>query len=206
MYKFAAKIILLLSNLLLLTCRIRVKGRENFTNTIEKSSLLCTFWHNKMALYSNVFSRYLKICKQVAVISQSRDANWLDAFIKVHPNADTIRVAHTKRPQALKTIVESLQKEKITLLITPDGPRGPKYVLKPGPIMAAKKSGCPIVPFTWKSSRKWQLNSWDQFEIPKPFSTIDVIIGEPIYLDESTTVEEDRVRVEALLKASETSF
>jgi lysophospholipid acyltransferase (LPLAT)-like uncharacterized protein len=55
-------------------------------------------------------------------------------------------------------------------IFTIDGPRGPRYVAKPGPVMLAKKSGQPISCFYIAIDRAWILNSWDRMVIPKPFS------------------------------------
>ena len=53
-----------------------------------------------------------------------------------------------------------------------DGPRGPRYVAKRGPTYIAWKSGHPILPFNVSVERKWQLKSWDHFQIPKPFDSV----------------------------------
>lgn len=55
-------------------------------------------------------------------------------------------------------------------VFTIDGPRGPRYVAKPGPVMLAKKSGEPISCFYIAIERAWILDSWDRMIIPKPFS------------------------------------
>jgi lysophospholipid acyltransferase (LPLAT)-like uncharacterized protein len=60
--------------------------------------------------------------------------------------------------------------EGYAAVFTIDGPRGPCYVAKPGPVMLAKKSGQPISCFYVAIDRAWILNSWDRMIIPKPFS------------------------------------
>jgi lysophospholipid acyltransferase (LPLAT)-like uncharacterized protein len=66
---------------------------------------------------------------------------------------------------------------------TIDGPRGPRYVAKPGPAMLARKSGCPIIPFHVDAEDCWTLaNTWDQFQIPKPFSRCVMTFHPPIYV------------------------
>ena len=69
------------------------------------------------------------------------------------------------------------------MAFTVDGPRGPKYEVKSGPVFLAKKTGNPILPFVIESQRYWAAKSWDQMHIPKPFSRAVTIIGEPIYVD-----------------------
>jgi lysophospholipid acyltransferase (LPLAT)-like uncharacterized protein len=55
---------------------------------------------------------------------------------------------------------------------TIDGPRGPKYVAKPGPVLLARASGAPMVAFYVALSDCWVLNTWDAMTIPKPFSKV----------------------------------
>jgi lysophospholipid acyltransferase (LPLAT)-like uncharacterized protein len=69
------------------------------------------------------------------------------------------------------------------MAFTVDGPRGPRYEAKPGPVMLAKKSGNPILPFVIEPRKYWTVNSWDRMQIPKPFSKALIIIGEPIHVD-----------------------
>lgn len=77
---------------------------------------------------------------------------------------------------------------------TIDGPRGPRYVAKPGPAMLARKSGCPILPFHVDAQDCWTLeNTWDQFQIPRPFSRCVMMFHPPIYVAQDA----DRGELEA---------
>jgi lysophospholipid acyltransferase (LPLAT)-like uncharacterized protein len=66
------------------------------------------------------------------------------------------------------------------VVFTIDGPRGPRYVAKPGPVLLAKKTGVPISCFYVAVERAWVLNSWDQMIIPKPFSRAAIYASGPI--------------------------
>jgi lysophospholipid acyltransferase (LPLAT)-like uncharacterized protein len=66
------------------------------------------------------------------------------------------------------------------LAVTPDGPRGPRRRLQPGIVLIAQRSGRPIVPLASGMRRGRRLDSWDQFEIPAPFSRVRIVAGEPI--------------------------
>lgn len=74
--------------------------------------------------------------------------------------------------------------------ITIDGPRGPRYIAKPGAAYLARKSGNPVLPFNISVKKKWTLNSWDHFQIPQPFSRAVLVAGNPIYVDANATEEE----------------
>jgi hypothetical protein len=59
-----------------------------------------------------------------------------------------------------------------SVAFTIDGPRGPRYVAKPGPVLLARNAGAPVMAFHTAVERAWVLNSWDRFMIPKPFSRV----------------------------------
>jgi lysophospholipid acyltransferase (LPLAT)-like uncharacterized protein len=64
--------------------------------------------------------------------------------------------------------------------LTPDGPRGPAEVMKPGPAYLAGRTGLPIVAITSASSSCWTLRSWDRMRIPRPFARVRIEVGPPI--------------------------
>lgn len=63
--------------------------------------------------------------------------------------------------------------------VTPDGPRGPRRVIKPGAVRAAQAAGAAILPVHAITGRSWQLRSWDQMVIPRLLARVDVRYGEP---------------------------
>jgi len=76
------------------------------------------------------------------------------------------------------------------VVFTIDGPRGPRYVAKPGPILLAKKTGVSINCFYVAVERAWILNSWDQMMIPKPFSRALIYGSAPMYVPADATDEQ----------------
>lgn len=78
---------------------------------------------------------------------------------------------------ALLQMVEHLRDGR-HFAITPDGPRGPRGVPKPGALVAAVRAGVPIIPVHFAVSRAWRFNSWDRFCIPKPFARVRAIYGD----------------------------
>jgi len=74
---------------------------------------------------------------------------------------------------------------------TIDGPRGPRYVAKPGPAMLARRSGCPIIPFHVDAEESWTLqNTWDLFQFPRPFTRCLMLFHAPIFVAEDADREE----------------
>ncbi len=85
--------------------------------------------------------------------------------------------------------------------VTVDGPRGPALKVKRGIIEMAKESGAMIVPYTIKAQRKITFNSWDNFQLPLPFTRIKVFYGRPVDVS-ALSVEQGQVAVEqAMLEA-----
>ena len=75
-------------------------------------------------------------------------------------------------------------------VFTIDGPRGPRYVAKPGPVLLAKKTGYSISCFYVAVERAWILNSWDLMIIPKPFSRTAFYAGSPMQVPADATEEQ----------------
>lgn len=89
---------------------------------------------------------------------------------------------------------------------TLDGPRGPARVAQPGAVWLAGVTGNPLLPFHLEASRSWSLRSWDRTQIPKPFSVVSIVVGEPMDVAlEATDAQREEIRqaLEARLAALE---
>jgi lysophospholipid acyltransferase (LPLAT)-like uncharacterized protein len=89
---------------------------------------------------------------------------------------------------------------------TLDGPRGPARVAQPGAVWLAAATGNPILPFHLEASSHWTMRSWDRTQIPKPFSTVALVVGEPMEVPNETApaaLERGRVELERRLSALE---
>ena len=88
-----------------------------------------------------------------------------------------------------------------------DGPRGPARKAQPGAVWLAKLTGNPVVPFHMEASSYWSLNSWDRTQIPKPFSTVALAVGEPVEVPseaDDALLDAKRAELERSLFALET--
>lgn len=95
-------------------------------------------------------------------------------------NVLPIRGSSSRRgAQAVRELVTAAG-EGFDLAITPDGPRGPRYKVQEGVILAAQLTGLPLLPVSYRLGWKVTLKSWDRFQIPLPFSTVEVFLAEPI--------------------------
>ncbi|MFT4552280.1 MAG: lysophospholipid acyltransferase (LPLAT)-like uncharacterized protein [Chlamydiales bacterium] len=160
------------------TCRLEFKGLENYLNLAAHEGGILAIWHNRLLLLP-YFSQLTPQIDYAPVISNSRDGDPIAKMATSFPNTEAIRVAHNARSHALRSIVKALKTKKV-VVITPDGPRGPRYEIKPGISFAASMGSSKIFPCSWTASRFWQLPTWDKMLIPKPFSRIVFSIGETL--------------------------
>lgn len=91
--------------------------------------------------------------------------------------------------QALREIYTAIRTQKISPIVTPDGPRGPIYHCKPGVAMLSQLSGAPLLPLAYAGKRVWQLRSWDKFMLPVPFSRVVIGIGSPFTVDKTSMAD-----------------
>ncbi len=95
---------------------------------------------------------------------------------------NTIRGSSTRG--GIKALKESFKKIDLgqSIAITPDGPRGPRHSVADGIVAISQKKGLEVVVLSYKASSFWKMKSWDEFIIPKPFSTLDFYASEPFSL------------------------
>lgn len=189
---------------ILYTCKIEVFGFEKFKKNHEENKTILMLWHNRLSIVSEVLYKLDPITVFVAFISKSRDGDPLSKLANSYKTGKAIRVAHNQRHQALKCVIDRLKSTDEVVIITPDGPRGPRYEVKPGIVVAALESKASITPFSWSSTAFWQLGSWDKLMFPKPFSKLIVTFGEPIQLQDRA-VEENQEHLKNVLIEIETT-
>lgn len=75
------------------------------------------------------------------------------------------------------------------LVVTPDGPRGPRRVVQPGVVYVASRTGMQVVPIGIGYHNPWRAKSWDRFAVPKPCTRARMILGEPIRVPDGLKTE-----------------
>ncbi|MCA8980560.1 MAG: lysophospholipid acyltransferase family protein [Planctomycetes bacterium] len=111
--------------------------------------------------------------------------------------------------QALRAMLELLR-GGATLVITPDGPRGPRHSMNAGLAWMARATGHPIVPCGFVCDRAWRVKSWDRMTIPKPGARVVTVYGEPIHVsrdggDDELEAATNSIR-ERMLEAEQLGF
>jgi len=170
----------------LLAFTIRIDDEpKGFNEKAKTYHALYAFWHCMMLIPAYV-GRKSKI--QV-LISQHSDGEYIARVIQ-RLGFGVIRGSTTRGGmRAVKALVDKIR-EGYSVAITPDGPRGPRFVVQPGSIYLGKKTQLPIIPTVVGLSSYWALPSWDKFRIPKPFSRALMLYGEPIHIPPNLSDEE----------------
>ncbi len=182
------------------TLRYRWDDRSGYFDAPGTSPAIYCVWHNRLALCMAMYYGYARKRKSTkgiaAMVSASRDGGFLTAILecfKVQP----VRGSSSRRgPQALLELTTWAERG-YDLAITPDGPRGPCYVVQEGVMSLAQVTGLPIIPASYYLSWKLRPNSWDRFQIPLPFARCEVRVAKPIVVPrEASDEERERLRQE----------
>jgi lysophospholipid acyltransferase (LPLAT)-like uncharacterized protein len=168
-------------------CRVvRVEGAEHLAAALSRApSLVPCYWHQHQ-LYCGKYLVEQRTLGLTAgwLISPSVDGE-LGAMLVRRFGAAVIRGSSTHTgARALRDYYQALVKDGISPVITPDGPKGPRFKFKPGAILLAQMSGRPILPMAYAASRAW-LVKWDKFVIPMPWARVAIALGPPRYVPRS---------------------
>jgi lysophospholipid acyltransferase (LPLAT)-like uncharacterized protein len=152
-------------------------------------------WHNHTLYFAAFLGKRLGMH---TIMSKSRDG---DAIALIARAFGMPAIRGSTSSSALSVLRQSLRLlRQAHVGITPDGPRGPRYVAQRGAAALAQLSGAPIVPMAWAADRQWEFGSWDRMKLPKPFARIAVIVGEPIWVARDEDSEAARLRIERTLR------
>jgi hypothetical protein len=158
---------------------------------------LYVLWHEYL-----LFAICLHTVSDVAVLlSRHRDADILSHLasqLRLHAVRGSTRRGGT-------AAVRELLREGGNghLVITPDGPRGPRRRMAPGPVYMASKLGLPVVAVGFSADRPWRIaRAWDRFAIPRPFSRARAVVGPEVFVPDGLDrdgLEHFRGRIETLM-------
>lgn len=184
------------------TFRWRAEGAEQYQRVLATGRQpIMAFWHGRI-LPATVYFQRRGI---VVITSENFDGEWIAGIIEQFGY-------RTARGSTSRGAVRALVQMKRNMAagkpaaFTVDGPRGPAKVAQPGAIWLAQATGNPIIPFHIESDRHWTAKSWDRTQIPKPWSTVAIAIGEPLEIGRSNderTIETGRLALEERLRTLE---
>jgi lysophospholipid acyltransferase (LPLAT)-like uncharacterized protein len=156
-------------------------------------------WHNRL-LVLPLIAEDTPMC---IMVSQHRDGQLAARMLSAWGVSTVSGSATRGAVGGFLRLVHAFKRGR-NMVVLPDGPRGPRYVAKPGVIHLAKAVGAPIFPLAYAASRAWRLKSWDRLIVPRPFARVRVVIGAPLSVPPEASAEELRAlrdELEARLNA-----
>jgi lysophospholipid acyltransferase (LPLAT)-like uncharacterized protein len=160
------------------TLRWRTEGLEHLDAIhAHGRQPIMAFWHGRILPATYYFRRR----GIVVITSENFDGEWIAGIIERFGYGTARGSTSRGGMKALLQLTRTMDEGK-PAGFTLDGPRGPARVAQPGAIWLAKATGNPVVPFHLEADRHWTLNSWDRTQVPKPFSTVAISMGEPFYV------------------------
>ena len=200
----AASIAAIVSPLVGILCKTltwRVEGIEHYDEVLRSGHQpIMSFWHGRIlpAMY------YFRDRGIVVITSQNFDGEWIARVIERYGFGTARGSTSRGGARALAQLRRDLREGR-PAGFTLDGPRGPARVAQPGAVWLAGVTGHPVLPFHVEAARHWSLSSWDRTQIPKPFTTVAIVMGKPIYVGrtDSDGVEEMRTQLERSLRTLE---
>jgi hypothetical protein len=159
------------------TWRVTVHGRQALLDRApEAARVVLVLWHGQMLPLLWAHRQPTGV-----MISEHRDG---EIIARIVERFGFFGVRGSSSRGGVRALLEGVQvlKRGADMAITPDGPRGPRHSFAPGALVLAHRAGVAVVSLVAHVDRKWQLRSWDGFEIPKPFARITIEYGEPVVL------------------------
>ena len=182
-----------------LTSRVQVLKlpcSENYLS-VRKKPVILLFWHSQQLLIpaTNKFLFGSHIMRRTyTIISEHSDGRIIAKIIRGFGLYSVAGSSSKGARKAALRLIKLLQNGN-NIAITPDGPRGPVNKVKEGVVRIAQISGYPIVPIAAYPSKCWRMKSWDRMIVPKPFSTIKIVFGEPITINEDQLPIDDKLNM-----------
>lgn len=161
-------------------------------------AVILAFWHDQLLLmvqgYRGPGAKIL--------ISASKDGELIARTMR-HFGQGAVRGSSSRGGRkAFKALLE-LAREPVDLVITPDGPKGPRHQVKEGVVQLARITGRPVIPMAFACSRGHRFASWDRFVLPYPFGRGVYAFGAPLTCGEGEDAEAFRVRLQEAMEEND---
>ncbi len=157
----------------------------------DRQPVILSFWHDQLFLmvkgYGGEGAKVL--------ISASKDGE-LIARTMAYFDVGSVRGSSNRGARAAFKEMIGLSHEPLDLVFTPDGPKGPRHIVKEGVVQLARISGRPIVPMAFACSNGHRFQSWDRFLLPYPWGKAVYSFGAPLYYDKNETMDDFRDKVQ----------
>lgn len=154
-----------------MTLRFEVSPDDLRNYTKKDQPVAFVLWHNRLFLAAEIVRRFREGRLPYALVSASQDGAWLTAFFAL-AGLRTVRGSSSRLGREAATALVETLRAGFDIGVTPDGPRGPCYEMKPGCVIVARRTQTPMLLIGGEFASAWRLRTWDGFYLPKPFSTV----------------------------------
>lgn len=169
-----------LVRLLACTWRVTHSGEAGRVRAHGRLPWLVAMWHGSMLTMMPLRQHR---GRGIAVLVSPSDDGGLAATALRHFRYRIVRGSLSRGGASALRSMQDLLANGGQLVLTPDGPRGPRHTMNVGVAWLARATGAPVVPIGCAVDRAWRLRSWDEFTIPKPFARVHVHYSEPVAID-----------------------
>ncbi len=169
------------------TFRVRYDDPDGWLQSQSPWPVVVPVWHNRFFFLAAVAPKAL-LKRATVLISASRDGEYISTLIRFF-HVDVVRGSSSRGGmQAMRAMLQKLKDGQL-MVVTVDGPRGPRYTVHPGIVALASLGKVGVLPAAVNAENCWQLKSWDGTQIPKPFSKVTLKLGKPFFLDDGEARE-----------------
>jgi lysophospholipid acyltransferase (LPLAT)-like uncharacterized protein len=164
------------------TCRVRTIQGGGHIDALREGDTpaVIVYWH-QMHVFGAwyLFGQAARGLRLGFLTSPSVSGEVPAAIIR-RAGAEAVRGSSTRASgDALREMHAVVARDRRSLVITADGPKGPLHEFKPGAVLLSKVARVPVIPLAWAARRAIHWRSWDRFIVPLPFTDVVIAIGEP---------------------------
>jgi lysophospholipid acyltransferase (LPLAT)-like uncharacterized protein len=167
--------------------RFQLNGEAYFQESLDSGKpIIFAAWHGMTMMLVGLFRTRLNLSDNVLILPDDWRGTTLIIFAeKLGAHPFPMNLEGGEPMATARRIAQLLKQVKAGkhCYITPDGPFGPAYTMKPGLTYIAQKAGALILPIGAYARQGYHLPRWDRYIVPYPFSRISVEIGEPIVVE-----------------------
>ena len=167
-----------------LTSRRKIRNMKIFREYKKKPAIF-VFWHGRSMMLSPI---NVKVgIRGYAVSSRHRDGRMMAKLQRLFGLKPIYGSTSEGAVSVLRQGLRRLNEGHI-IVLSPDGPKGPRMRLNSGALYFARMSGAPIIPVCYSCKRPWfQKKKWDQYLVTTPFNKIICEVGDPFFIDRKAT-------------------
>lgn len=172
-------------NLICRTLKFSYHNDEKFDRLVkEKKAFIIAFWHGDMLI-----PWFIHRSKNItALVSSSKDGELLVNLLLSWKYKVIRGSSHRGGKEAFQEML-NVAKNNCSLAITPDGPKGPNYIMKAGAVIVAQRNNLPLILVASEINKYKSLKSWDKMKIPHLFSKVEVVYSDPIFISKELDFE-----------------